>query len=127
RCRCRTASAVASPKTRSQSAVPSSSLRDVSSSGFEQYTQCSGQRCVISAIRASGVAIINHSIVILSEAKDLLFPHHEDSGSFASLRMTTLFLILVLIIDDALAVQLLQKYLDLGADLALRCQHELRF
>ena len=49
----------ASPKTRSQSAVASSSLRDVSSSGFEQYTQCSGQRCVISAIRASGLAL-NH-------------------------------------------------------------------
>ena len=28
--------------------------RAVSSSGFEQYTQCSGQRCVISAISASG-------------------------------------------------------------------------
>src|SRR5713226_8455163 len=40
--------------------------------------------------------------------------------------MTTLFLILVLIINDALGVQLLQKYLDLGADLALRRQHELR-
>src|ERR1700686_3092168 len=30
------------------------------------------------------------------------------------------------IINDALGVQLLQKYLDLGADLALRRQHELR-
>src|SRR6266481_8481429 len=31
-----------------------------------------------------------------------------------------------LIINNPLGVQLLQKYLNLGADLALRCQHELR-
>src|SRR6202158_5298954 len=41
--------------------------------------------------------------------------------------MTTLFLILVLVVNNPLGVQLLQKYLNLGADLALRRQHELRF
>src|SRR6516162_10030755 len=52
---CNTPACAASRKTRDHSCVESSASRLCNSSGFEQYTQCSGQRWVSSATRASGV------------------------------------------------------------------------
>src|ERR1700719_4619311 len=49
RCTCRTPSAAASANTRAQVCVSSSLPRGSSASGFEQYGQPSGQRCVSSA------------------------------------------------------------------------------
>ena len=55
RCTCSTPSAAASVNTRDQVAASSSSSRGSSASGFEQYGQPSGQRCVSSARRPSGL------------------------------------------------------------------------
>src|SRR6516162_11219800 len=58
KCTCRTPSAAASPKTRTQVAVSSSSSLASSASGLEQYGQPSGQRWVNSASRPSGLCTI---------------------------------------------------------------------
>src|SRR5215467_9168992 len=58
KCTCRTPSPAASPKTRIQVAVSSSSSRASSASGLEQYGQPSGQRWVSSASRPSGLCTI---------------------------------------------------------------------
>src|SRR5499427_5719016 len=58
KCTCRTPSAAASPKTRTQVAVSSSSSLASSASGLEQYGQPSGQRWVSSASRPSGLCTI---------------------------------------------------------------------
>jgi len=42
-------------------------LAEASSMGFEQYTQCSGQRCVISAMRASGFESIRNQANIKNQ------------------------------------------------------------
>src|SRR5437879_5078319 len=67
KCTCRTPNFAASEKTRSQSFLGNSALAEASSMGFEQYTQCRGQRCVISAMRASGFESIRNQANIKNQ------------------------------------------------------------
>jgi len=87
------------------------------------------QRAAVRDLGNQGQRIRHYqsSLVIPSEARDLQFA--ASCRSLASLGMTNSisFFVANSIINDSLGVQLLQKYLDLGADLALRRQHELRF
>src|SRR6184192_2821694 len=62
--------------------------------GFEQYTQCRGQRCVISAMRASGFESIRNQANIKNQASEI-----ETSK-----------------INDAFVVQLLEKATSVRAD-----------
>jgi hypothetical protein len=45
-------------------------LAEASSMGFEQYTQCRGQRCVISAMRASGFESIRNQANIKNQRSE---------------------------------------------------------
>src|SRR5947208_17000426 len=62
--------------------------------GFEQYTQCRGQRCVISAMRASGFESIRNQANIKNQSSET-----ETSK-----------------INDAFVVQLLEKATSVRAD-----------
>src|SRR5213083_163949 len=93
KCTCRTPNLAASEKTRSQSFAGNSALAEASSMGFEQYTQCSGQRCVISAMRANGFESIRN--------QDIKKSKRQKSRSK---------------INNAFVVQLLEKATSVRAD-----------
>ena len=68
RCTCMIPSPAAWRKTRAQLAASNSDLEVSSASGFEQYGQPSGQRCVSSASRPSGRRGVEAALAIRSTA-----------------------------------------------------------
>src|SRR5579862_6867369 len=85
RSRCMAPASAACLNTCCQVSVESSSERAVSSCGLEQYTQCSGQRWVSSAIRArgewAGISLQVIDCKFLSEESEVAaFPNWKGCG-----------------------------------------------